>query len=123
MINIFKKQFAPNRTLGKTLITFYGISYMRAFSYCSRIGFPYNSLIKKLPISALYYVRKTLNKNFLPNPFIQRKISENLSFKIRNGSYSGFCFSNNLPSRGQRSKNNGKTAKRGLTNSFLNKFK
>lgn len=122
MIKLFGKHLPINFRIGRTLKSFYGVSFQRSLFYCRKLGLFYNKFYRQAPFSNKYFFSKIFAPTAKLNPFIQRSYARNLNFKIRNGSYQGFCLSNNLPSRGQRSKTNGKTAFRGFINEFVKKF-
>lgn len=122
MIKLFGKHLPINFRIGRTLKSFYGISFKRSNFYCRKLGISYNKFYRQIPSPNKFFFSKIFAPSAKLNPFIQRSYARNLNFKIRNGSYHGFCLVNNLPSRGQRSKTNGKTAFRGLIKSFLQKF-
>lgn len=122
MLKLFQKHIPNTFKFGPTFKTFYGISSSRSIFFCKKIGVPYTAFYLKVPEPAQLFFSKTFIKRFFLNPFAQRSYTRNISFKIRSGSYPGFCISNNIPSRGQRSKTNGKTAQRGLLKALINKF-
>jgi small subunit ribosomal protein S13 len=117
-ILIFNRQISLSNFIGPTLRSFYGISFMAANSICIRFGLRYNSKFSDLSNSDTFYLSEIVSKFFPPDYQIIRSTVDNINYKIRNGSYQGFCLINGLPSRGQRSKTNGKTAIRKLPLTF-----
>lgn len=118
-ILIFNRQISATNPIGPTLRSFYGISFIAAYSICLRFGLKYNAKFLELSASDLFYFNEIISRFFIPDYQLIRLVVENINYKIRNGSYQGFCISNGLPSRGQRSKTNGKTAIRKLPISFI----
>jgi ribosomal protein S13 len=122
MIKLFSKHLPRDFKFGQLLNNFYSIGFKRSEFFCRKLGVPYNSRYSKVPKNSRVFFSKTFVKIFYLNPFYQRSYVENLTFKLRNGSYHGFCIANNLPSRGQRAKTNGKTAFKGLLKPLIAKF-
>lgn len=116
---IFNKQVPLTNMIGPTLRSFYGISFIAAYSICRRFGLKYNSKFLELSSADTFYLNEVISKFFVPDYQLIRFCVDNINHKIRNGSYQGFCILNGLPSRGQRSKTNGKTAIRKLPIAFI----
>ena len=116
---IFNRQISNSNLLGPTFRSFYGISFSASFSLCIRFGLKYRSKFSQLLPVDRFYLSEILSKFFTPDYKLIRIVVDNTNYKIRNGSYQGFCILNGLPSRGQRSKTNGKTAIRRLPVKFI----
>lgn len=122
MLKLFRKNLSLNFLFGPTFKSFYGISSKRSRFFCKKLGTPYRTRFKQTPKSFKFYFSRSFSKFFRPSPIRERLYAQSISFKIRNGSYQGFCINNNLPSRGQRSKNNGKTAARSFLKDLILKY-
>jgi ribosomal protein S13 len=122
MLKLFNKHISDSFRFGPTFKSFYGISIHRSKFFCKKIGVPYTSNFITVPFPSQLFFSKIFIKKFFLNPFAERTYVRNISFKIRSGSYHGFCIANNIPSRGQRSKTNGRTAQRALIKQLLSKF-
>lgn len=119
IILVFNRQIPLANKIGPTLRSFYGISFIAAYSICLRFGLKYNSKFLDLSASDVFYFTEVISNFFKPDYQLIRFSVDNINYKIRNGSYQGFCILNGLPSRGQRSKTNGKTAMRKLPITFV----
>lgn len=117
-ILVFNRQIITSNLIGPTFRSFYGISFIAAKILCLRFGLKYRAKFSDLQFSDLFFLTEIINTFFRPDYYLIRSTVENINYKIRNGSYQGFCILNGLPSRGQRSKTNGKTAMRRLPMEF-----
>lgn len=115
---VFNRQISSSNIIGPTFRAFYGISFIASFSICMRFGLKYRSKFSDLLPIDVFYLTEILSVSFHPAYRLIRIAVDNINYKIRNGSYQGFCMLNGLPSRGQRSKTNGKTALRRLPIEF-----
>jgi len=122
MPKLFRKNLSISFLFGPTFKSFYGISFKRARFFCKKLGTPYRVRYRHVSKSFQFYFNRSFSRFFCPNPVLERLYAQSISAKIRNGSYQGFCISNGLPSRGQRSKNNGKTAARAILKTLISKY-
>ena len=122
MPKLFRKNLSISFLFGPTFKSFYGVSPKRARLFCKKLGVPYRVRYRHVPKSFQFYFDRYFSKSFAPNPILERLYAQSISAKIRNGSYQGFCINNGLPSRGQRSKNNGKTASKTLLKILNSKY-
>jgi ribosomal protein S13 len=122
MLRLLNRNARTNIRLGPFLKTFYGVGFRRSLFVTTRLGVKYRSKFSKLPDYIKKFITTNLSFFTMPNPSAERIFAQSISFKIRNGSYQGFCISNNIPSRGQRSKKNGKTAQKGLIPLLIKKY-
>ena len=60
----------------------------------------------------LKQINDFLSKNYIINKDLQYKIKNNIKFKSLINTYRGFRLKNKLPSHGQNTHSNGKTAKK-----------
>lgn len=97
--------------IGKFLSTTYGISRTAAIRLCRQLGFFYSDTFSTLPVSKLNYLESYLSTLIL-GVDLQRFVQNKITDKIRQGGYNGLRISQNLPSRGQRSKTNAQTIKK-----------
>jgi small subunit ribosomal protein S13 len=97
--------------IGKFLTSTYGLSRTSVIRICRQLGFFYSDRFFSVPFVKLNYLENFLNKINLGLD-LQRIDQNNITDKIRQGGYNGLRLSQNLPSRGQRSKTNAQTCKK-----------
>ena len=68
--------------------------------------------INDLTQTMLKQINNFLNKNYIINKDLQYKINNNIKSKTLINTYRGFRLKNKLPSHGQNTHSNGKTAKK-----------
>lgn len=119
MLLIFNRQIPVTSKIGPAFRSFYGISFFSSLTVCKRLGINYTARFSDLRESEIFFLNESIYHFFKPDYILVRNVAENINFKIKNGSYKGFCMAHGLPSRGQRSKTNGMTAKRLLPLQFV----
>jgi small subunit ribosomal protein S13 len=97
---------------GPFLVKYFGIGAKSARLLCRASGLPYNTLIGPTPLHKVLYLENLVNSSYLKEFELRRIVSANLFFKYSSGSTAGLRLSQGLPSRFQRSKTNGQTAKK-----------
>lgn len=78
---------------------------------CRQLGISYSSTLSTLSSSKKDYIETYFSSKPVGLD-LQRLVQNNVSNKIRFGGYNGLRLSQNLPSRGQRSKTNAQTCKK-----------
>jgi small subunit ribosomal protein S13 len=96
----------------KVLKKWYGISDTCAKYYCAVVGLNIFSSEKELTKEKLKEITKHLHQDRLIDIDLRRKIKENISKKVQYRTYVGVRHNQLLPVRGQRTKNNARTARK-----------
>ncbi len=96
----------------KVLKKWYGISNACAKYYCAVVGLNVFSSEKELTKEKLKEITKYLHQDGLIDIDLRRKVKENISKKIQYRTYVGIRHNQSLPVRGQRTKNNARTARK-----------
>jgi small subunit ribosomal protein S13 len=97
---------------GPLLVRVFGIGVKAARSLCRAAGVPYTDLVAPAPLHKVLYLEQLVAKTYLKEFELRRFVNANLVFKYTAGMASGLRLSQGLPSRGQRSKTNAKTARK-----------
>lgn len=101
-----------NKKLILVLNKIYGINTKQAKYILQNLGLNTNISINNLTPTILKQINEFLDKNYLINKDLQYKIKNNIKTKSLINTYKGFRLKNKLPSRGQNTHSNGKTAKK-----------
>lgn len=112
MISFINRFIAQDISVGSFLYSISGLGFYRINFVCSLFGVRFKSKISRCPIDKLHSIETFIFDNYLIDSDLQRDTNANLSNKIKSGSYVGIRLSQNLPSRGQRTKTNARTSKR-----------
>jgi small subunit ribosomal protein S13 len=110
-IKFFNRSVSNTDKIGRFLSSNYGLSRSSAVRICRQIGLLYSDTFDILSSSKKDFLESFLSSIFLGidlQRFVQNKITD----KIRQAGYTGLRISQNLPSRGQRTKTNSQTVKR-----------
>lgn len=89
-----------------------GIGFQRAEHICNKLGFQKEATFKDLTTANMDILKEYIEKNFLVNEKLDRKISENIHFLSDSGTYKGKRHKLGYPVRGQRTLSNAKTQRR-----------
>lgn len=101
-----------NKKLILILNKIYGINIEQAKYILKNLGINTNISINDLTQTMLKQINNFLNKNYIINKDLQYKINNNIKSKTLINTYRGFRLKNKLPSHGQNTHSNGKTAKK-----------
>lgn len=101
-----------NKKLILILNKIYGINIEQAKYILKNLGINTNISINDLTQTMLKQINDFLNKNYIINKDLQYKINNNIKSKTLINTYRGFRLKNKLPSKGQNTHSNGKTAKK-----------
>lgn len=101
-----------NKKLILVLNKIYGINTNQAKYILNNLGINPQLLINNLTPVMLKQINNILSKNYIINKDLQYKITNNKKLKILINTYCGFRLKNKLPSHGQNTHSNGKTAKK-----------
>ncbi len=111
MITLISRHISSNIKLGSFLISVYGLGKKSSVKICKFMGLPYTSYILSIDPEKIIYLQRYFSSYNLESD-LRRSVSERLQFKFKLQSYSGLRLSQGLPSRGQRTKTNSRTAKK-----------
>ncbi len=95
--------------VGPFLEKIYGVGYRGANMICLRAGIRYNSFFYSLDEEVLSSLDSSVRTFFVSESELRRRVSKCLRIRVRSGCYRGVRLSQGLPSRGQRSRTNGRT--------------
>lgn len=101
-----------NKKLILILNKIYGINIKQTKYILKNLGINTNISINDLTQTMLKQINDFLNKNYIINKDLQYKINNNIKSKTLINTYRGFRLKNKLPSHGQNTHSNGKTAKK-----------
>jgi small subunit ribosomal protein S13 len=111
MINFINRYVSKDLSIGSFLCSIPGLGFYRVSLICSIFGVKFKTGIYRCQSSKLEAIEKFIWRNYVVDSDLLREVTANLSTKAKSGSYQGIRLSQNLPSRGQRTKTNAKTAK------------
>ena len=110
-----------NKKLILVLNKIFGINIKQAKYILQNLGINPELSINNLTPQMLKQINDFLSKNYIINKDLQYKIKNNIKFKSLINTYRGFRLKNKLPSHGQNTHSNGKTAKKKLCILYKNK--
>lgn len=106
------QELSLKRELRASLNRIYGVGFSKAFNITSRLGFCYPYFSEKLNSYQISLITGLLNKLILSEVKSKRNIELIIKNLIEIGTYRGKRHSLFLPTRGQRTRTNGRTLKR-----------
>lgn len=101
-----------NKKLILILNKIYGINTQQAKYILMNLGINTEISVNDLTPLMLKQINDFLTKHYIINKDLQYKTTNNKKFKILLNTYCGFRLKNKLPSHGQNTHSNGKTAKK-----------
>ena len=107
--NIFNFQ---NKRLILILNKIYGLNTNQINYILSNLGINSNLMINNLTPLMLKQINDFITKHYIINNDLQYKTTNNKKLKTLINTYCGFRLANKLPSHGQNTHSNGKTAKK-----------
>jgi small subunit ribosomal protein S13 len=111
VIKFINRSVISHEKLGKFLSSIYGVSRTSSMKICKQLGVSYSIRIDQVSFDKLGFIETYFGKKLLALD-LQRQVQTKLADKIRLGGYAGLRLSQNLPSRGQRTKTNAQTCKK-----------
>lgn len=112
VVHILGKGFKGKEVIKIALASkFYGIGLNTAERVCSKLGFYPWMRMHQLSESQILSITSELS-NMVIEGDARAIVKENIALKKRIGSYAGMRHATNLPVRGQRTRNNAKTARK-----------
>jgi small subunit ribosomal protein S13 len=101
-----------NQTLLANLMQIHGINRGRAVEVCARFGFALTTKLNVVPDHLFPLFRRFLERRYVLDKVLHKLLILRLRTFLKEGSYRAQRMLWNLPSHGQRSKTNAKTARR-----------
>lgn len=109
---IFGIKLPRKHKIPYALALLYGIGVARGKEICRSLGLPPHLEIKDLTSSQQFSIAKKLKEEFRVEGNLEEQIKKDIQRLQQNGSRRGYRLRNGLPTRGQRTHSNGKTARR-----------
>ncbi len=91
----------------------YGIGRTTSKKILEAVGMDPSRRVKDLDVNEIASLREYIERNFRVEGDLRREVSMNIKRLIEIGSYRGLRHRRNLPSRGQRTRTNGRTRRGG----------
>jgi small subunit ribosomal protein S13 len=110
-IAFLNRSVSATQKIGKFISSLYGISCKSSIRICRQMGIFYSDTFDQISTDKRLYIESYLS-NLTLGLDLQRLVQNRVTDKVRLGGHTGLRISQNLPSRGQRSKTNAQTAKR-----------
>ena len=114
MIYVFKRNLRDFKNLRQELSKIKGFGLFTANQLCDRLGVNPKLMVKKLRFSQRKRLLEIGNKNYIYGYKLHKVLSKDLERLTQICSYRGFRHRYRLPTRGQNTHSNAKTAKKGL---------
>lgn len=114
----FRQTTLPNTEIRNSISNIYGLGYLKACLITTKLGYPNPYPINKLnsyQITKLFFL---IGKYVWLDIRIKRIITTRIFTLIDINSYKGLRHADNLPCRGQRTRTNGRTAKKKIRKKF-----
>lgn len=115
MTAILGRHVSLGKTLASALASIYGIGPKRAKEACAAIGSRPGIRAFELPLSANALLRAAVEEKYEVGNVLRKKVVANVQTQIRIHSYRGIRHQNHLPVRGQRTRTNAQTRRKGRT--------
>lgn len=122
MPRIVGKEIPGDKRLEVSLTYIYGIGRTLARELLCRLGFDGNKRAKQLSLEEIASINELLQREYLVEGNLSRKVQEDILHLMRIGSYRGRRHREKLPVRGQRTSTNARTRK-GKKKTIANKKK
>ena len=113
-LKLLSKRVYLNNRIISLLLTFFGINWYQLNYLLNLHGIQSNILIKNLPLELFNLISISINLNFYIDKILFKMYRSRIRFKKKIGTYRGLRLKFGLPSRGQRTHSNAKTAKKYL---------
>nr|YP_010470400.1 ribosomal protein S13 [Symbiochloris sp. SG-2018]UVF37888.1 ribosomal protein S13 [Symbiochloris sp. SG-2018] len=112
MVYLFQTIINDNQSIKKGLQKLYGIGPKSSQRIAELLGVSSKTRIDQLSQNQIEEIKSLISKNFKINNVLKRVKSENIRRLIEISSYRGFRHVKALPTRGQRTRDNARTAKK-----------
>lgn len=114
IIKLAGQRLNTSKFLISILLEIYGLNWSSSIYILALHGLSFNVRIKNIPEIFLNFLNSTLKVNFIIYNTLIKNFKVKIRFKKTLGTYNGLRLSLGLPSRGQRTHSNAKTAKKKL---------
>jgi len=111
---IYGKSVSDKKKIIYALKIIYGISNFRAMYICRDLGFPPEMRIIDLTEEQQLILVKKIKNEYIVESNLIEQIKQNIKVYYNNGSQHGYRLRTGLPTRGQRTHTNGKSARNRL---------
>ena len=112
---IFGIKLPANKKIAYALPLLYGIGLFRGQQICRSLGLSPQLEIKDLTSTQQFAIAKKLKEEYIIEGNLEEEIKKDIQRVKQNGSRRGYRLRNGLPTRGQRTHSNGKTARRRIS--------
>lgn len=112
MVFIQNTNLNSKKQLYIALMGIYGIGKHQATQVCDLAGLCPLTKLQTLTSNEIAYLSQVLSTHYEISSEVRRKKLQNIQHLISNGSYRGFRHSLGLPTRGQKTHSNARTARR-----------
>jgi len=109
---IFGIKLPSEQKIAYALALLYGIGAFRGKEICRSLGLPPQLKVGELTPSQQFAIAKKLKEEYKIEGTLEEQIKKDIQRLQQNGSRRGYRLRNGLPTRGQRTHANGKTARR-----------
>ena len=111
--------YSSKTTLHKTLQLYFGIGRALASKICSRFGISPSIRISEISSFKLKEIYTYLSQNLILESILRYRETENKRKLVSSKSFRGLRLIRGLPTRGQRTKSNGRTQKKRPQKQFV----
>jgi small subunit ribosomal protein S13 len=111
MISFLNKELIKEKKLNIAITKVYGIGYSLAKIYCRKVGLSNAIKVGDITEAKLLEIYRLLVNNYLLDYQLKQRKDEIIKKRINVKSYKGLRYIYNLPSNGQRTKTNSRTAR------------
>lgn len=112
MVFFLNRHLNPSTPIGPFLSGVCGVSLKKSLYYCNSFGVHYRTKIGQLPSHVITWLNEIITGMVVNETEYKRRVKERIQERLRSGSHRGVRMLQGLPSRGQRGKTNGKTARK-----------
>jgi small subunit ribosomal protein S13 len=109
---IFGVKLPRKKKVAHALSLLYGIGVFRAKEICKSLGLPPQLQVEDLTSSQQFSMAKKLKEEYRIEGNLEEQLKKDFQRIQQNGSRRGYRLRNGLPTRGQRTHANAKTARR-----------
>jgi len=109
MVYILNTPISGNKKFLNAVTKLYGIGLVRSLKLASILGLHPSSKVNVLNFTKLHRLTRLIERSFLVDFELKRRLTLNLSFLKTAKTYRGFRHSSGMPTRGQRTHTNAST--------------
>lgn len=112
MVYIFNTNLENKKKVEVALQSIYGIGSKLALDICAKLGVSHTIRIKQLTTTQLEKLTNLISQNTVLGVELKQQKRKNVRRLVKIACYRGFRHTEGLPSRGQRTHGNGRTARK-----------